>query len=468
VSANVDEIFAALRDQAERVPGGTAVEARQRGAQRSRRRAMVVGALAVCLVAASTAVFFIAAPKSRPVTPAEPRGVAQVGPALPFGVAAKYSHSALGANSAYTAWQSTDGEVGVLAADIDTGKQRWRVALPGRFNEFRGVVALPRAVMVVAGQSLSDSSVWTAFILDPATGQKRWLLPYVLADDLVYYDDLLVQQVAATGETRAYDWTTGAVKWRLPPGKDRPNYTLGMYVPADAQRVNRPSGTPTTFSDRRLVQLTRLGRAQVRDAGTGQLIDTRMAAVFNKLPPIAYDGRVYSPIKSPDGPEFAIRATAMVGPPETKIVYSGSSLKAFGPCGAGRVCVAEGGGSGRLVAVDVTTGQQAWHASAPADSQVVQFLGQGILVIGSDEQVLYSPDGKRLASARTGLGRLDDATLLQLPSTAGLPIVRISAASGTRQTLGPMPVDTSWQCAWRPDRLVCPGISAVRTWSLPR
>jgi outer membrane protein assembly factor BamB len=431
---------------------------------------MLVATLAACLVSASTAVFLIAAPKSAPVTPAEPRGVAQLGPALSFGVTATYAHSAVSGDAAYTAWQAADGEVGILGADLSTGKQRWRVASLGRFNEFRGVVAVPRAVIVMVGNSTSESSAWTAFILDPATGQKRWQLSYVVADDLVYYDDLLVQQVAATGVTRAFDWTTGAVKWQLLPDGARPTYTVGMYVPADAQRINPSGGTPATFSDRRLVQVLRSGRVQVRDAGTGQLMQNRMAAVVNKLPPIAYDGRVYSPIKSPDTAEFAIRATALVGPPDTKIVYMGSSLKAFGPCGADRVCVAEGtdGGAGRLVVVDVKTGRQVWHAPTPAAAQTIEFLGQGILVVGPDEQVLYSPDGKRLAAARAGLGRSDDAMLLMLPATAGQPIVRISAASGMRQTLGPMPVDTSWQCAWRADRLVCPGRVDVRIWSLPR
>jgi outer membrane protein assembly factor BamB len=463
----VDDLFAMLRIQADWVPSGTAAEARQRAARRSRIRTISIAASAVCLISAGATTTLSVASHGSPAVLADTSRVAPVGSALSFGADAQKAVSAVTGDSVFTAWRATDERVGVLGADLRTGKRRWRVASLGSFNELRGVIALPGAVLVIVGRSTRDKIELTAMVLDPATGEKRWQFPYRVADDLIYYDDVLIQQLAATGETIAYDWSTGTVRWELPATADRPDRTLGMYVAADAQRIGR-FGIPLTFIDHRLVQVMRSGAVHIRDAGSGRLTQTRTAGAGSDYPPFAYDGRLYSVEQTSGDSHYHLRVTALTGPPDSTIVHTGSLLGAFAPCDQDRVCVTDGTGDGgsQLTAIDVTDGRPAWRVATVGGAQSILALGAGILVEGPGGQALYSADGKQLAAAPNGLGRIDSDSLLMLPA-AGKNLVRIAASSGAQQPLGPMP-RTTFDCTWTADRLVCPGRSAVRIWSLPR
>jgi outer membrane protein assembly factor BamB len=435
--ADLDELFVALRTQADRVPAGTAADARRRGTRRrNRMRALTTAALTVCLAVTGTAVYLL-----------RPSRTAVVPAALSYGVEARDASSAIQGNAVFTGWLSTDGEVGVLGARLDNDAPLWRTVLPDR-ADLRGVIALPSAVLVVAGG--------TATVLDPATGRSRWTFPYSVSDDLVYYDDLLVRQEKKTGVTRAYDWTTGAVRWEQAAPADPAERTVGMYVPSDAQLAGR-FGAPLSFTDRRLVQTTRSGAVRIRDARTGAEVQVRAAAAGDGRRPIAYDGRLYTVDRgSTDG----VRVTQLAGPAGSRVFHTGSAVNAIAPCGSDRVCVADSKG---LAAIGVSDGREKWRVPAPEGAGTIDFLGDGILVDSAAEQVLYGSDGERLAAGN--LGRLDRGHVLIFPQRAGEEIVRVTAATGDRQNAGPKPV-SEFPCAWAADKLACPGRSAVHIWAL--
>jgi hypothetical protein len=94
-------------------------------------------------------------------------------------------------------------------------------------------------------------------------------------------------------------------------------------------------------------------------------------------------------------------------------------------------------------------------------------LGEGVIVAGAGEQVLYAADGQRIASAPDRLGRLGNRDVLVLPEATGRPIVRYSAVTGQQRALGPMP-PADLGCTWAVGRLACADGSALRIWSLPQ
>ncbi|GLY98679.1 PQQ-binding-like beta-propeller repeat protein [Actinoplanes sp. NBRC 103695] len=434
--ADLDDLFLTLRRHADAIPGGGSADARRLGTRRrNRMRALTTAALAVCL-AAGTAVYLLAPPRSA------------VSPALSYGTEAREATSAIEGDVVFTAWVAKDGEAGVQAATLSTGASRWRVGMPAHIENLRGVIALPHAVLMIADG--------TATVLDPPTGRQLWTFPYQVSDDLIYYDDLLVRQEKETGATRAYDWATGDVRWEQPATADPPQRTLGMFVPSDAERVGR-FGIPLTFKDPRLVQVTRSGAVRIRDARTGTLTQTRGAAAMDDLPPVAFDGRLYSVDRSP---RFAVRVTELTGPSGSRVVHTGADISAIAPCGDDRVCVADRSG---LTAITIGDGRQAWRVPAPEGAGSIQFLGDGLVVDGAGEQALYGTDGRRLAAGR--LGRLDGRHVLILPNAVGEEIVRVTPATGAQENAGPMP-DAGFGCTWATDKLACPGPSALEITTL--
>lgn len=430
--ADLDDLFLTLRQHADAIPGGGAADARRLGTRRRKRmRALTTAALAVCLATAGTAVYLFVPPRS----PASP--------ALSYGAEAREATSAIEGDMVFTAWVAKDGEAGVQAATLSTGTSRWRVRMQGHVKSLRGVIALPHAVLMVADGN--------ATVLDPPTGRKLWTFPYEVSDDLIYYDDLLVRQEKKTGVTHAYDWASGDLRWEQPATADPPQRTLGMFVPSDAERVGR-FGIPLTFKDPRLVQVTRSGAVRIRDARTGTLMQTRSAAAIDGLPPVAFDGRLYSVDRSP---RFAVRVTELTGPSRSRVVHTGADISAIAPCGDERVCVTDHSG---LTAITIGDGRQAWRVPAPEGAGSIQFLGDGLVVDGPGEQVLYGTDGKRLAAGR--LGRLDGRHVLIFPNAVGEEIVRVTAATGAQENAGSMP-DAGFGCTWATDKLACPGPSAL-------
>jgi outer membrane protein assembly factor BamB len=456
-------MLAGLRADVDRVPSGSAADARRRGTRRTRVQWVAGVALAAGLASAAVAVAGIV-PPARDNLPAS-GGLSPVGRALTLDDHIETANSAIDGDGVFTAWRTRKGDLGVLGADLGTGRERWRTAL-GRFEYLRGVIALPRAVLVVGSR---DGAGATATILDPVNGERRWETPYRVTDDLIYYDDLLVRQEQATGDTSAYDWATGDLRWQVRAPADRPDRTLGMLMPQDATRIGR-LGLPMTFTDRRLIQIARSGEVRIRDAGTGKLQQTRTAAPTGFFRPTAFDGDLYSADRPAGGSSaYRLRVTALRGSAQSRVVHTGSRLNGFAPCGTGRLCVSDSDKAGKttLTAVNVQSGRAAWRVPAPAGAASILSLGEGIVVAGADEQVLYAADGTRLAAAPDRLGRLGDRDVLVLPGATGRPIVRVSAVTGEQRALGPMPPG-GLGCTWAAERLACADGSALRIWSLPR
>ena len=474
--ADLDDMFTRLGEQADAVPIGTAATARRRGEQRARTRTMVAAAAAVCLAGGGAAwLIRPATEQPDPHPPAATKGsgpLPGVGSPIPYGGRPRFAMTAISDGQVFTGWQDEDGTIKVSAADLHTGRQSWPARSPGKFSDFGGILAVPRALLLSVEHNDGTNPDRTMYIYDPATGEKRWELPYDVADDLVFQDDVLIHMVAATGLTRAFTWATGEPRWSLVAGADRPIRSLGVHVPGDEDRGGR-YGLPIDFEQDHFVQVTKAGKAQTRSVANGEVLATATIpapAGSSGDTLVAYDNWLYDYELTADG-SYRIRASRLDVPGASAIVYSGPAGHHFGgmaPCGPQRICVLDGGKSDEtvmLTALDAASRRMLWQVEAPESADTVLSLHGRSLVSGGGETALYDKDGKQVFHSSAMIGWLDAENLFSAPLGEAGPATRIAAADGRATTLGEVPALSNF-CSWTTERLVCPTETDLRLWSL--
>lgn len=469
--ADLDDMFAQLGEHADSVPLGTAATARQRGTQRTRTRAMVAAALAVCLAGGGAA--WLTRPATGqhdPNPPAETKGtgkLAEVGPLLPYGGTPRIAMAAIAGDRVFSGWQDEDGAIKVSAADLRTGEPVWPARSPGRFDEFGGILAFPQAVLVNDGTDTNR----TLYVYDPATGKQRWSLPYGVADDLIFENDVLIQMVATTGLTRALDWATGVPRWSVPAGADRPARSLGVHQPRDQERAGQ-YGLPLSFENDRFVQITKSGVASLRSVRTGDVIEpvgTGVPTGEGLL--VAYDRWLYFSEKVPDG-GYRISAARLEAPGMPEIIFTSPPrrrLSAMTPCGPQRICLLDTPDNAEtttLTAVATDPGSTLWRVEAPESADTLQSLHGRTLVRGGGDTALFDADGRQVFRTGPGMsGWMGPENVFSAQEQEPGPAIRVSAADGRVTPLGEMPAVSSF-CTWTIDRMACPTDTGLRLWDL--
>ena len=472
--ADLDDLFTRLGEQADAVPIGTAATARRRGEQRTRTRTMVAAAAAVCL-AGGGAVWLVrpATEQRDPHPPAATKGsgpLPGVGSPIPYGSKPRFAMTAIAGDQVFTGWQDEDGTIKVSAADLHTGRQSWPARSPGKFDDFGGILAVPRALLVSVEHNDGTDPDRTMYVYDPATGEKRWELPFDVADDLIFQDDVLIHMVAKTGLTRALTWATGEPRWTLAAPADRPIRTLGAYTPGDEDRGGR-YGLPINSTQDHFVQVTRAGNAQTRSVRTGEVLTTAtLPAPTEGSTVVEYDQWLYNDEQSADG-SYRIRATRLDAPGTTAIIFTGPAGRHFGglaPCAPQRVCVLDRGKNDEtamLTALDAESRRTLWRVDAPESADTVLSLHGRTLVSGGGETALYDKDGKQVFHTSAMIGWLDAETLFSAPMDEAGPATLIAAADGRPTALGEVPALPNF-CSWTPERLACPTETDLRLWTL--
>jgi outer membrane protein assembly factor BamB len=470
---DLDDLFLALGRQADAVPLAPAAAAVQRGRRRTRMQAVVSAAAVVCLLTVGVAL--AVRPDrhdDRRRTPVAPRhALTDVGAPIAFGGPLRDAETAIAAGRVYAAWQTVDGVIRVLGADLRTGTVAWPARSPGRTGELGALEAVPQALLITVAPEGLTKAGRVLYVYDPADGRLRWQLPMDDADDLVVHERALVRMVAATGRTEALNWSTGAKRWSLPGTGDQPVRTMGMRVPADDPGAG--------FTDDRLVQVTKAGRIQVRDVDTGALHWTAAGTVTGTdglTSYHAYDGWLYDDERANgDAVPYRVRATDLRSDHGDSLIVregrAGHSLGMVQPCGSQRVCVLDQDGDRHtvLTAIDVLNHRQ-WQVAGPDGGDAILALHGYTLVSGGDganalydsegEQVFHSPDA-------AVAGWLDANILLVLPPSVATPgpVGKVDIAGRRLTPLGERP-PVSGPCAWTADRLACPTTTSLRIWSL--
>ena len=473
MSLDLDEMFTAFGRHADAVPLVPAAQARRRGQQRTRTRAVVTAAVAVFLIAAGVGAAIVRHDRqAAPVS--SKRGLPAVGHAIEFGDQARASTAAGTDGRLYTAWQTLNGQISLTAVDLGTGAVVWPTQQLGRRTDtLQTVNALPQALVVSLEHAEGAASARTMHIYNPADGRPRWTLAMDTGDDYVPHESGLVRMSAKTGRTEAFDWVTGARRWQLPAGADRPVHTVGTYVDRNEDFL---LGRPFQFTDDRLVQVTRAGQVQVRDITTGELRRTVTATPPDTDPRtyLAYDGWLYNDEhECCEANGYRVRATDLrTDQGGSRVVFTqgaGHQLDMVQMCGGLRVCLTDQDRDARMTVtvLDAATGRQLWRAAAPEQAGGVASM-QGYLLVGAakGDPVVYDRDGRRVYStAATGVFWLARDTLLVLPAFVAGPVSKVTLPDGKAELLGEVPAATD-PCAWTPERLACPTGTSLRIWSL--
>ncbi|MCO8271923.1 PQQ-like beta-propeller repeat protein [Actinoplanes sp. TRM 88003] len=463
---DLDDLFGDLSRTADTIPLAPAEQARRRGRQRNRNQALVAAAV-VALVAVGVSVAVRPRPhETHPAGLAPP--LTEVGSPFEFGGRATFSLSSIDDDRFFTGWRAGDGTVKVVAANLHSNQVVWPARTIGRFDDFSGVTALPQALLVFTvpdrdAVPLNDTNPDREIhVLDPADGRERWKFKAPVADDLLLDDKVLVRTSAQTGRTEAFDWKTGATRWSLPPGDDRPAYTVGLRTADD---INL-----TRFTGDRMVQVTRSGQVRMLNVADGRLLrTTTIPAPREGYTFVAYEGWLYNYERSGavDSP-FRVRATDL-STGNTSVVFDAAArhtVSALWPCGSGRICLSDADlDQNTLVrTVEVASRKQLWQVEAGRGGAFGSSMRGYTLLGGSDGATVIDANGRSVYTTRTeSLDWLSDDALLAVAADG--TVSRLQLADGRPTALGRMPMAIN-MCVNNETRMVCPSETEVRVWSL--
>ncbi len=465
---DLDEMFAALRNDADAVPVAAAAAARRRGVHRTRVQAGAAAALAMVLVAAGLG--GVAWSRRPGPAPASDTPLPTIGKRIEFGGTAEVAipqieNPMINPTRAYVLWSDTHGVSRVIAADLNDGHQLWQSPVGAPHDVTTMIVTSGAVVVTGTHRAGSDGQMW---VLDPNSGRVWRQGAFDRSDQHAFYPNALVSLHA--GALTAVAWDTGRVLWSAPPGSDPPVRITGSATLLD--RTNsftfRNYGTADKPVDSTLIVVTRSGSVRVLDAttGTGRTIALPLGPFSDRVNAngrqYAYAGKL---LTVSEGHPYAMELTDLDNASQT--TWEALSPRTFGeltPCGATSVCVIDSAAAGpELSLVDVDRQRQMWRV--PITGDTVDFRDTLVVTGGSDPMVAYDVrTGKKVASAPQ-LFWLDDTRLLELPAPAGGPVALVGD-DGTRTPLGTIPVSSS--CAWTTSRLACTDRTGLRIYALRR
>jgi outer membrane protein assembly factor BamB len=445
--ADLDEMFATLGRQADALPLGPAASARRRGRQRSRRQLLATAAAVVGLIGGGFAVTTNLHRKPDPSPPAGP--LPSIGKPISFGDHAPLP-SIIG-DTAYAIGAAPDGTTRIAAVDLTTGAERFPAHPLGSFAGILTVTPLPQALLLGV-EDLGGGR--TLLVLDPATGEQEWKLPFEKGDDFVYFKQDLVHMAAKTGETRAFDWATGSESWRQATRADRIIRTLGLHSGTDLPTAEVSGG--------RLLQVTKSGKVIISDGATGTVRETWPGSVAGGTKFVAQDAKLYS---VGAGPGYVIRVMDRTG---SRVFSTGPAdrrVSSLTACGTDRICVLDTNGEDAQTAAAMAGPEgEVWRVEAPSETSLLESAGGRVLLTGGETSLLYAANGERLLDQDGSVRFLSETEVLSVGGDG--KVARIQAGTGERRELGTVPAGTQ-PCVGNSRALICLSALDLRIWALP-
>jgi RNA polymerase sigma-70 factor (sigma-E family) len=345
----------ALRDEADAAKVPPVEDVTRRARRRARTQVATAAGLAVLAILVAATVFLRGhAPDPNPPQPVAPTAspvsfqkLRQVGGvALPLPTGVDFGLSEVVGDRGYAAWRGSNGQLGLGAIDLATGKQLWPAqTMPGTFGDWNGMIALPNAIITIGERDDGTSPDKEMFVVDPATGKLRWHMGMdVNGFDILAYADLVMLADHDAKKTTAYDWVTGKPQWTI----DGPvAAAFGMHTASDLTGPAswRSDGFQTLLSGNTLLQADPAGTLTEYAVATGKPTGRSWTGTGTG-DVLAYEGSLYAVsgsellvLRLENGAKWEKLYTAEAPVASSENV---NRLRNLTPCGRGLICVMDG------------------------------------------------------------------------------------------------------------------------------
>ncbi|BCB85581.1 hsp70 family protein [Phytohabitans suffuscus] len=375
----------------------------------------------------------------------------------------------------YLAYERSGQPLTVIAVELATAKELWRVQTESTAARWDGISALPNAVVAFQSSSIPSDQTRDMTVLDPADGGQDWHR-LIGANDSVYaFKDVLVLVDAREQRLLGLDLKTGKTRWERPnPGKAEGLTGTAVYPVQTVADVSGPANAsgrpfaPVADDDQRLVQIGADRSATVIDATSGRELKKRTNVANPSDEVVAYNGRLLV-AKDEDGYRLSGYDLDIMGEPVNLYTAPEESrrLDILAMCGETRACLLDSAGSDskstELVAIDLEKGGQLWRKPAPGATLLVHF-GEEVVAratSGDYKFRVFDPDGNETLTREGAVGRVNAGNLLlfnEISSYADdYSVAGLHVGSTDVIEMGQLKDVKTESCSWNTTHIVCAG-----------
>ncbi len=393
-----------------------------------------------------------------------------VAPEVPVTIG--FNDAAVIGDRAYFAGVSDDGELGVVAADANSGKRLWGSRAAGRAERWERMVALPGAVVVFTDTDLVTDKR-TMVVLGAERGERRWQRTIGDDDGVLFVADTAVLVDRAANRLLGLDLTDGTTRWDeddVTTDSGTRTSVVAVTTPADLSGPAAVSGeafAPDLDDDTRIVQVGADKSFRVLDAVTGDIaVPLRQGSAGPDDEKIAHDGRFI--VVEANGTSQRLVSYDLAKQGEPDLLYSapaGSRMTELTPCGPDRVCWVETAGynarTTRVKGVNAAEGGDVWDRGLPDVDSLVP-VGDHLLAGQSTPTPrvsLLDAGGDPVWNVEGRAARLDGGNLLRfntaLSTTPENPALFGEHLGDEAEPLGALSDVRSQTCSWNTSVIAC-------------
>ncbi|MFU8873574.1 Hsp70 family protein [Micromonospora sp. SL4-19] len=446
------------------VPGSPAAPAR--GGRRSRALWISLGAVVALAGVATAAVLYLTRDRHPEL---DFKGVGKgtrisVGEDRPTDM-----FTAITGDRAYLAYPRNDGRLAVIAVEAGTGEELWHGQSTGSADRWRGVVALPGAVALLA-DAASSSTPRELEVLDAGTGRPRWHR-MVHGDDVLFAGAEVAVLADRTGKQLiGLNLRDGTRRWsRADLTDEYGSSRTSVYPVTTDEGLAGPGfvdGAPRNLQAepvRRLVQVSADRSVRLIDVSSGDEVRRWNAVAKPDDLVAAHEDRLY--VAGDDGRLLAYDLGSEAQPSVLYRADDKHRAKGLVPCGEHRACLLEVANSDVKTAtvVAATEGKDPRRWPAPGMEQLVP-VGERVLATRTYPEpavTLFGPDGARVLDDEDGVAvRVDAGNLLLFArrltgSEDDRSVTGVGARSGKMVPLGDLKDVRGESCSWNAEVIAC-------------
>ncbi len=392
-----------------------------------------------------------------------------VAPEVPVTFA--FNDAAVIGDRAYFASVSDDGELGVVAADTNSGRRLWGSRAAGRAERWKQMVALPKAVVVFTDTD-PVTRRRTMVVLGPKRGERLWQRVIGDDDDVLFVADTAVLVDRTANRLVGLGLADGGTRWDeddVKTGSGTSTSVVAVTTQADLSGPAAVSGLAFAPDpdDTRIVQVNADKSFRVLDAATGDVVvPSRQGSAGPDGEKIAHNGRFV--VVEGNGTSERIVTYDLAEPGEPDVLYSApanSRMTDLTACGPERVCWVETTGydseQTRVKSVNAAEGGGVWERALRGVVSLVP-VGDHVLAAQNTSPPrvsLLDARGEQVWNLEGRAARLDGGNLLRfnkgLSTTPDDPTLFGEHLGDEAEPLGALSDVRSQTCSWNTSVIAC-------------